>query len=71
MMSNANEENKLNSAAELSWDKTNADELPESQALEQNDHGRQRARLIRECHAVAREDAKREGESFFGIQVIE
>lgn len=70
-MSNANEQNEISSAAELNWDDTNEDEVPKSQVIEHEIHKQQRARLIRECQAIARDDADKEGNSFFGIQVIE
>lgn len=70
-MSNANEPKEISSAVELNWDKNNDDELSEPQALRHETRGEQRARLIRKCHSIARDDAEKEGDSFFGIQVIE
>lgn len=64
-MSDAHEQNAIGNVPETAWDKLSEDLSPRLSAREQK-----RARLIRECHVIARADAEQESKTFFGIQAL-
>jgi len=63
------EHNVVNNLIDMPLDSYSEQELPK---LARNSpvHEQKQARLIQECHAIAYEDALREGASFFGIHAL-
>jgi hypothetical protein len=63
------EQNAVDGPIEMAGDNSFEKELPKL-ARSSQEHERKQARLIQECHAIAYEDALREGASFFGIHAL-